>query len=126
MVTTESLASGSLEVLTPEEVRTGMDEGRVLLVDVRTPMEYAWEHIPGALLLPMSGFDPAALPTDTARRIVFHCGSGVRSKIVSEKCLEAGWNAVAHMQGGMAGWKKAKLAHAAIDPATGAPRLAGG
>ena len=126
MAATEDLASGTLDVLSPGEVQAGMAEGRIMLIDVRTPVEYAWEHVPGALLLPMAGFDPDALPTDTQRRIVFHCGSGMRSKIVSEKCLEAGWPRVSHMDGGMAGWKKAGLAYTTVDPATGAPRRAGG
>jgi len=126
MATTEDLASGPLDVLTPEEVQAEMQAGRILLIDVRTPMEYAWEHVAGALLLPMAGFDPGALPTDSARGIVFHCGSGIRSKIVAEKCLDAGWPRVTHMAGGMAGWKKAKLPYIAIDPGSGAPRRVGG
>jgi len=125
MPTTEDLASGTLAVYTPEEVNEGLERGEILLIDVRTPQEFAWEHIKGALLSPMAGFDPADLPADTERRIVFHCGSGVRSKVVSEKCLEAGWETVSHMAGGMAGWKKARLPYIAIDPASGAPRRVG-
>ena len=125
MATTEDLASGALEVLTPEEVQRGIANRSILLIDVRTPVEYAWEHVHGALLMPMAGFDPAALPTDTDRQIVFHCGSGTRSKIVAEKCLEAGWPTVTHMDGGMAGWKKARLPYVATDPASGAPKRVG-
>lgn len=122
MPQTEDLSNGTLEIYSPEEVHEGMKAGRILLIDVRTPMEFGWEHIHGALLSPMSGFDPEYLPTDTDRKIVFHCGSGVRSKSVSEKCMEAGWKTVAHMEGGMTGWKKAKLPYVGVNPSTGAPK----
>ena len=41
----------------PEEVRDLLAEGKILLIDVREPMEYAAERIPGALLYPLSTFD---------------------------------------------------------------------
>ena len=49
--------------LTPEEVARGLTEGRVVLVDVREPNETAAERFPGAVLLPLSAFDPAAIPS---------------------------------------------------------------
>src|SRR6516162_6765530 len=53
--------------LTPEEVARGLAEGTVLLVDVREPNETEIERYPQAFYLPMSEFDPAAIP-DPARR----------------------------------------------------------
>ena len=44
--------------LTPEEVSKGMAEGRYLLVDVREPNEVAVEAYPGAVVVPLSSFDP--------------------------------------------------------------------
>ena len=48
--------------LTPEEVSKGMAEGRYLLVDVREPNEVAAEAYPGAVVVPLSSFDPKAIP----------------------------------------------------------------
>lgn len=93
-----------------------------MLVDVRTPQEYAFQHIPGALLLPMSEFDPARLPNQADKPVVLHCGSGVRSRRMATRCLEAGRGVIAHIDGGFGAWKSAKLAYMAIDPATGAQR----
>jgi len=91
-----------------------------VLVDVRTPNEFAFEHIPGAMLFPMSSFEADKLPGQGAKRIVFHCGSGVRSKRIAEQCQAAGIDRLAHMEGGFGAWKQAGLPYITIDPATGA------
>src|ERR1700756_1771008 len=60
--------------LAPEEVARGIAEGKVLLVDVREPNETEVERYPEAFYLPMSQFDPAAIPDAPCRgRITFQC-----------------------------------------------------
>lgn len=125
MVMTEELNGGTLEVLTPEEVKERFDRNEVVIIDVRTPNEYAFEHIPGAMLFPLSSFDPHKLPSQDGKAIVFHCGSGVRSHKVAEMCTAAGIKKVAHMKGGFAAWKAARLPYVSTDPATGAPVMRG-
>ena len=65
--------------LEPADVAHRMAEHSVLLIDVREPDEYAIERIRGALLYPLSTFDPRALPCTGSVKIVFQCGSGMRS-----------------------------------------------
>jgi len=101
--------STQIETLEPAEVARLMQAGRVLLVDVREPSEYAAERIAGALLYPLSTFDAAALPDDGSRRLVFHCGGGKRSLTAAERRLAAGQVHAAHMAGGIAAWKSAGL-----------------
>ena len=48
--------------LTPEQVAAGVREGRILLVDVREPNETAVESYPEAVVVPLSCFDPTAIP----------------------------------------------------------------
>jgi rhodanese-related sulfurtransferase len=119
MATTEDLNGVSLDLYAPEEVQALFDRNEIVVIDVRTPNEYAFERIPGAMLFPMSNFDAAKLPAQDSKRIVFHCGSGVRSRKVAEKAAAAGLSRVAHMEGGFGAWKKAGLPYLAIDPATG-------
>src|SRR3981189_3998040 len=69
--------------LAPEEVARGLAEGKVLLVDVREPNETAVERYPEAFYLPMSEFDPAAIPDPRGRQVVFACRSGNRSGTAS-------------------------------------------
>ena len=110
----------ALRDLSPAEVRDGLRDRTLLLVDVREPAEFAAERIHGAVLFPLSTFDPHALPADPARPVVFQCGSGKRSAVAVAKCQQAGVAAHAHLKGGLIAWKSAGLAVATIDPATGA------
>ena len=45
------------------EVANAFRAGEVAIIDVRTIQEYAFEHIRGALLLPMHFFEPERLPS---------------------------------------------------------------
>lgn len=98
-----------IETLTAEQVAQLLKAGKLLLIDVREPGEFAAERIPGAFLYPLSSFDASALPADSERRVVFHCGSGKRSLSAAEKRLAAGVPSAAHMEGGIGAWKAAGL-----------------
>lgn len=97
----------TLENLSPEAVARGLGEGRYLLVDVREPGEYDAEHIEGAVLFPLSTFDPAALPDPGARQIVFQCALGGRSARAAAAAAAAGIKANRHLAGGLKAWKAA-------------------
>ncbi len=104
----------------PEEVRDLLAAGKILLIDVREPMEYAAERIPGALLYPLSTFDASQLPPDGSRQVVFSCAAGGRSLTAARQRLALGQRA-AHMAGGITQWKADGLPVVRIDPRTGRP-----
>lgn len=104
----------------PSEVKELMEAGRILLVDVREPAEYAAERIPGALLYPLSTFDVTELPPDESRQLVFSCAAGGRSMTAARLRLAQGLPA-AHMAGGISEWKAVGLPTIRIDPRTGRP-----
>ena len=95
--------------LAPEEVSRGMAEGRYLLVDVREPNEVAAEAYPGAVVVPLSGFDPKAIPDPRGKQVVFACRSGKRSVTASLAAQAAGLAYDKHLAGGMLAWKAAGL-----------------
>ena len=100
---------GEVRDLTPEDVARGMTEGRVLLVDVREPNETAVERYPDAVIVPLSSFDPAAIPDPQGKQVVFACRSGRRSVTASLAAQEQGFAYDAHMAGGILAWKAAGL-----------------
>ena len=100
-------AAPSVRDLTPEEVECGLAEGRILLVDVREPNETAVERFPGAVLVPLSSFDPATIPAPPGAEVVFACRSGRRSVTASVAAQEQGFDYDAHLAGGMLAWKQA-------------------
>jgi rhodanese-related sulfurtransferase len=95
--------------LEPEEVDRGVREGRMLLVDVREPNETDAESYPDAVLVPLSSFDPTAIPDPAGKQVVFACRSGKRSVTASLAAQERGYNYDAHLAGGIIGWKAAGL-----------------
>jgi rhodanese-related sulfurtransferase len=95
--------------LTPEEVSAGMAEGRYLLVDVREPNEVAVEAYPGAVVVPLSSFDPQDLPDPHGKQVVFACRSGKRSVTASLAAQASGLAYDKHLAGGMLAWKAAGL-----------------
>jgi rhodanese-related sulfurtransferase len=95
--------------LTPEEVSQGMAEGRYLLVDVREPNEVAVDAYPGAVVVPLSGFDPHAIPDPKGKQVVFACRSGKRSVTASLAAQAEGLPHDKHLAGGMVAWKAAGL-----------------
>ena len=95
--------------LSPAEVARGLTEGKIMLVDVREPNEVAAAAYPDAIQMPMSQFDPAALPDPVGKQVVFACGSGKRSMAASLVAQDAGLPYDAHLEGGMKAWREAGL-----------------
>jgi rhodanese-related sulfurtransferase len=95
--------------LTPTEVARGLTEGRMLLVDVREPNEIAAESYPDAVILPLSRFNPAAIPDPKGREVVFACRAGHRSVTASLAAQAQGYPYNSHLAGGIIAWKEAGL-----------------
>lgn len=112
----------SVPTETPQQIHDAMARGEIVLVDVREPLEYGIERIPSALLLPLSTFDPAALPDEIGKQVVLQCGSGKRSEMAYRKATAAGVKVRSHMGGGIMAWKAAGLPVVSTDPSTGAVR----
>lgn len=114
--------NGSIEPLnlSPAETAQAQQAGEALIVDVREPAEFAVERIAGALNLPLSIFDPASLlAVVDPSRVIFQCGSGMRSMKAVMACRLSGLPADRHLAGGIGAWKAAGLPTVRIDPATG-------
>jgi len=86
-------------------VRERLAAGEIVLVDVREPVEYAGERIPGAISRPLSQFSGEGLSPE--QRVVLYCQSGRRSQQAAQRLLAAGWPEVGHLDGGMIAWKRA-------------------
>ncbi len=89
-----------------EEMRKGKD---VVVLDVRTPEEFAEGHVPGAVNVPIAADDfeqrVAALEKDKTYLVM--CGVGVRSKTACGKMKDLNLKAVYDFSGGMKAWKGA-------------------
>ena len=97
--------------VTPDEAALLMKgKAPVLVVDVRTPDEFAEGHIPGAKNVDFLGDDfekqLAALPMD--RPLIVHCAAGNRSSKAVAKLAALQKSAqIFHLKSGFHGWKAA-------------------
>jgi len=105
----EMARANEVENLTPEQVARGLTEGRMLLVDVRELNETTTESYPEAVVLPLSAFDPAAIPDPQGKQVVFACRSGRRSVTASLAAQDGGFPYKSHLAGGIIAWKAAGL-----------------
>ena len=60
-----------VDALSPDEAKQLLSENNnAILLDVREPKEYEEEHLPGAVLMPMSGIPDKMKELDPSRTIV--------------------------------------------------------
>lgn len=97
--------SDQIKIVSPATVKEWIDAGEAVVIDVREAREYKSERIPGAVLNPLSQFDPSRIPNQPDKKLVIHCRSGARCGMASARLLQSGYEGTIHrLQGGMIGW----------------------
>lgn len=85
-----------------------MKENNTILVDVRTPQEFAEAHLKGAVNIDIYAPDFAARMNelDKTNTILLYCQSGNRSGQAAGQLSESGFAAIYDLQGGIGEWKR--------------------
>jgi rhodanese-related sulfurtransferase len=91
-----------------QDLQAALQDGAIL-IDVREPHEYQAGHVEGAELMPLARTVALAddLPRDEPVYVV--CRSGNRSLQASRALVEAGFQDVRNVDGGMIAWEAAGL-----------------
>jgi adenylyltransferase/sulfurtransferase len=98
-----SLAVPEIE---PTELKRRLDAGEeVFILDVREPHEYQICNLKG-YLIPLGDLPKRVSELDSARTIVAHCRSGVRSAQAVEFLQKAGFRKVSNLKGGILAWSE--------------------
>lgn len=89
-----------------EAVAMMAEESGYIILDVRTPEEFAEKHIPNAINVPNEtiGTDEISQLPDKDQLIMVYCRSGRRSKEAAEKLAKLGYTNVVEF-GGIIDWK---------------------
>jgi rhodanese-related sulfurtransferase len=105
-MTTEEPTS---QVVTSGVAEVQARRAEALLLDVRTPAEFAEAHIPGSVLHPLSDLDPAAVKRLAAAKsgCVIVCRSGNRARQAAAKLAAAGVPDLIVLDGGVLAWESA-------------------
>ncbi len=89
-----------------EAVTMMAEESGYIILDVRTPEEFAEKHIPNAINVPNEtiGTDEISALPDKDQLIMVYCRSGRRSKEAAEKLVKLGYTNIVEF-GGIIDWK---------------------
>jgi rhodanese-related sulfurtransferase len=102
----QNLSQGGYTNLKQEEAKKNLAADKsIVLLDVRTPEEYAVGHIPGSILIPLDTLENEAEKklTDKDATIYIYCRSGNRSASASEILADLGYKNIYNI-GGIATW----------------------
>lgn len=95
----------------PEEAQKIIQSGKAMVIDVRTPSEFADGHIPGAKNFDIydSNFENEIHALQPGAIYIVNCQSGGRSSKACAKMQELGLVGAMNLDGGITAWKKAGL-----------------
>ena len=81
-----------------------------IVIDVRTPEEFAEGHIEGAINIDFKAatFKDELAKLDKDKTYLMHCRSGGRSTSAKPVFEELGFKSVYHLDGGILAWEEAK------------------
>ena len=93
------------------EVVQIINRGKVVLVDIRTPEEFAASHLRDAKNIPLADFDKriGELEKSKGKSIVVVCQTGARADKAVRLLQGAGFEDVVALDGGLAAWQAASL-----------------
>jgi phage shock protein E len=103
-----ALLAGEVAPIKPEALlaRTAKHDASLVILDVRTPEEFAQGHVPGAINIPHDKLADriAELTGAKDKDIVLYCHSGRRAGLAAETLKEKGFAKLLHLEGDMQKW----------------------
>ena len=103
----------NFESVTPRQAYEMIQsDPNVVVLDVRTPEEYAQGHIEGAKLVPVQKLDrylgEGKLEREKRKKLLVYCRSGVRSVMASRKLADHAFQPY-NIKGGINAWRSERL-----------------
>lgn len=104
--TANPVPEGYRQISQDEAQKLMQTEKDYIILDVRTPEEYAEGHIPGAICISHDSIPTDTIPElpDKAQLIMIYCRSGRRSKLAAEQLVSQGYTNIVEF-GGVNTWQ---------------------
>jgi len=93
----------------PSTASSGHIPPGAVIVDVREPDEFAYEHIAGAKNIPLGRLSAALGEIPKEKDVYVMCQSGVRSMQAFQTLNSEGYSRLHNLEGGLNGWKSRGL-----------------
>jgi phage shock protein E len=92
-----------------DEFEKLIKEPDTVILDVRTPKEYARDHLKGSVLINFGAkdFNDKVKQLDKSKTYLVYCAVGGRSSRACGKLDEYGFTKVVNLQGGIKAWEEA-------------------
>jgi len=102
----ESLYKNTVPQIDPAEVKRKKEEGKqIIILDTRSPEEFAVSHLPDAKFVDYKRFKAEDVQDiDKNAEVVVYCTVGYRSERIGEKLLDMGFTDVKNLYGGIFQW----------------------
>jgi len=110
LLASPTLAGPDAPSIAPKELNALRGSGAApVVIDVRTPAEFATGRIPGAVNIPFDQVADRISELDAPHGVALYCMVGPRARKGEAALFEAGFESVFHIEGGLAAWQKAGL-----------------
>lgn len=105
--TVAGCSSGTATSVGPAEFEKLTQEPGVVVLDVRTPAEFAEGHLPNAVNLDVESptFASGVGQLDQNATYAVYCRSGNRSKVAMDQMNQAGFEKTTDLDGGIVAWQ---------------------
>ena len=103
--------SANVSEMSQKQLLSQAKSAETLILDVRTPKEFAQGHVPGAVNISHSVLEQrlTEIAAKKDKPVVVYCKSGVRAGIALKILEKHHFTDLHHLSGDMLGWEKAQL-----------------
>jgi rhodanese-related sulfurtransferase len=101
-------SAGGFKEINAADYEKRRAKAMTVVLDVRSPEEFAKGHVPGAVNLDINapGFAQKAGQFDKSKTMLVNCHAGSRGAIASAELAKLGFKTVCNLEGGLEAWEK--------------------
>lgn len=100
-------SSANVVNLSTQEFASSIKNSEVVILDVRTPGEFASGHIQGAINIDVEGpdFQSQIATLDKSKEYAIYCRSGRRSIVAADLMSDKGFTKLSNLESGIISWQ---------------------
>lgn len=93
-----------IQIATNDEVESKINDINSIILDVREPSEYALQHVPNSILIPLGELERRLDELDKSKTIFVICRTGNRSGHAAGFMMTQGFSTIYNVLPGMINW----------------------